>query len=309
MAPVRALPRPVTAAAVAFLAAAGLGLEGKKADPWEVPAPDYALLQSTLKESRRSYDYYVALKVPDAARRPARIEPPMTKEDRAALKSLRDLMGASSSPVIDGVLRKRIAENPALHDAHTLLAESLLRQKKPAEAAVALRDGLIGNRRNPEAWRLLEEAATAIGRRVVRPSLPPRGWVLGRKDGSVQVGYAGTEGKSDLAWNAYAAARAVYRYEGTYDIEFPGKEYRFTFREQLFAAGAAARCAEASRMSGATLEEDLTRLLEERKGKGFVPFVYFAMYTEPLPAEPEREFELLRPSLEKYFDERILVRK
>ncbi len=297
------------AAALALLALPGLGLEGKKADPWEVASPDNSGLLLTLTNSKRNYVMFLAGKVPEAAVQPDRVEPPATDEEKKGIQACRDLLASEKWPEAEATLRDLLGKAPALHDARALLAMSLLRQKKPADAATALRESLIGNRRNPEAWKALEETAAALGRKVLRPVLQPRGWVLVQKDGDIQVGHADADRDCDFGWNFYAVARASYRYEGSYAASCPGREYLFTFREQLFAAGAAVHWAEDARKDGEKVADDLGRLLAEKKTKTLVPFVFFAMYPEPTPAEPEKDFDVLRPVLEKYFDEKILVKR
>ncbi len=39
------------------------------------------------------------------------------------------------------------------------------------------------------------------------------------------------------------------------------------------------------------------------------PYVFWATYPEPLPATPETGFGALRPKLERYFDEHIVVNR
>ncbi len=286
-----------------------LAAEGRKIDPWEPPPVDCAELSIVITQSKRSYNLRLAGKVLETADAPERVEPPETAEELRALQACRDLQAAGKWPESESALRDLLGRSPALHDARSLLGTSLLRQQKPAEAAAAIRDSLIGNRRNPDAWKALEEAAAIQGMKVLRPSLKPRGWVAPLKGGEVEVGFADADVDADFPWNSYAMARAVYRYEGAYGRECPGKEYRFTLREQVFAASAAVRSAQDDQKEGKKVPPDLARLVAEAKAKTLVPFVFFALYPEPLPAEPERDFEVLRPRLQKYFDERILVRK
>lgn len=108
-----------------------------------------------------------------------------------------------------------------------------------------------------------------------------------------------------MPWMFYAVARAHYRYEGAFRRDHPqAKEYAFTFREQLFAVGSALSYAETQK--GSERSEASELLIAQKKAKTLVPYVFFAMYPEPVPQQPERGWEELKPLLEKYFDERIL---
>jgi tetratricopeptide (TPR) repeat protein len=293
------------------LAAAAVGAGGEKPDPWPVPAPDIQEMLLTIGQSPRSYEIRIEEKVPEAALPPERVEPPATEEDRKALGACRGLATAEKWPEAEAALKDLLAKSPTLHDARALLGTALLRQKRPAEAAVALRDALIGNRRDPAAWKALEETAAALGKKVLRPAMQPGGWLLpGNKKGSMEVGVVARD-DSDAAycWIYYGMGRAMYRFEGRYSSDFGVQPYVRTFREELYALGAVVRAAEDDRKEGKKLTPDLARLLAEKKAGTLVPFAFFACYADPLAAAPERDFDALRPRLEKWFDEKVLVRK
>ncbi len=283
--------------------------EGKSADPWVVPDPDPAELAVRITLSDREYVIRQVKKVPDEARAPEAVVPPAADAENAEIGRCRGLLDGGKAEEAVAALQALLGKSPALHAARSLLGRALLAAGKTAEAAVALRDALLGNRRDPEGWKALDAVAAPLGRKVVRPRLEPRGWILPEEKKTVPLGYADSDREEDFPWIYYAFARAVYRYEGPYAREFPGKAWRFTFREMLFAAAAAARGAANVKKDGKKVPEDLARLATERKGKDFAAFVFWAMYPEPIAAEPERDFEALRPALVKHFDEKILVKK
>ncbi|MHC4340074.1 MAG: hypothetical protein ACYSX0_07680, partial [Planctomycetota bacterium] len=82
------------------------------------------------------------------------------------------------------------------------------------------------------------------------------------------------------------------------------KEYRFSFREQLDAVAAALSASEAKKSPS----KDFKIIQAERKAGRIVPFIFFAMYPEPIPEQPERYFEALKHRLETFFDQQIVVR-
>jgi hypothetical protein len=277
---------------------------GAAADPWAIPAPNGAELFLVLQDSERSYTLTPHDKVAEEADGKERIDPPLPAADREATEACRALVAAGSHEEAEARLAELLARNAANHDARMLVALSLHRRGLHAEALAALRESLIGNRRNPEGWKLLEEVARKLGRKVVRPRLKPRGWVAEGADGTT-LAYADASREADMPWMFYAVARAHYRHEGRFARDHPGaKEYRFTFREQLFAAGAAVVYAEAQKP--AERSADARMLLAQKKAKTIVPFLFFATYPEPLADPPERHFESLKPILEKYFNENIL---
>jgi len=288
--------------------------EDARPDPWKLPTPDLATLLISLTESKREYVIESAAKVPDAARPPERVESASSEEERKSLQSCRDLQQAGKWPEAANSLDVLLKSNPALHEARALAGLSLLRMGRPKEAAAALRDALIGNRRNPEAWKALEEVASALGRKVVRPYLQPQSWLSPGKGDAVQIWFTsgnagGAKGDGMPAWACYALARAWYRYEGGYAADFPGEAYRFTFREVLHGVGAMLQVCRKSRADGEELPDDLRRLMAEEDAGTIVPFAFFALYVEPLPAKEIGGFDLLRPRLVRYFDERILSEK
>ena len=203
------------------------------------------------------------------------------------------------------ILSNFIRKNRANWDALALRGLCRLELDRTEEAEADLRDALIGNRRNPAAWEALGKLAAGTKRRVVRPTLSPKGWVRPPKDGSAEFGYADVDEKGDFPWLYYAAARVAYRHEGLLEKDFPGaKEYFFSFREILLALGAA--LSGVGEKGEPTVE--LARLVAEQKAGTLVPFAFFALYTEPVADPPERDFEALRPRLVRYFDEHILVK-
>ena len=146
----------------------------------------------------------------------------------------------------------------------------------------------------------------------MRPKIDVRGWVTEHDPdakGGIEIGYAVRPDKFS-PWLWYAAARAEYRYEGPFARDFPGeKTWRFTFREQMYAMNVLAASAADEKKARSTASSDLVRVLAEKKAGTLAPFAFFAAYPEPLTATPERDFDLLRPRLEKYFDEKIVVKQ
>ena len=89
----------------------------------------------------------------------------------------------------------------------------------------------------------------------------------------------------------------------------PRQRSRFTFREQLYAIGVLVRGIEFEQKQGDKVASDLKRLQRESRKDDFVPYVFWAVYPAPLPAVPEAGFGALRPRLERYFDEHIVVNR
>ncbi len=297
----------VASAVAAVAAAAVIALAAP--DPWDVPVPDPIELTLALTESKREYTLYFADEVWEQANGAESIDLPLAQDENDALARARELVTKGDHEGADKALDDLLAKHPANWDAFLTRAASLHARKADADAVVALRTSLVGNRRNPEAWKLAEEIARALGRKVSRPKIDLRGWVRQSDEGEIEVGHVGDDEVS-MPWNHYAAARAVYRWEGAFARDFPGeKAYRFTFREQLFAIGVLARAAEGTKKDGAKLPPDLARVLAEKKAGTLAPFAFFAAYPEPLPAAPEKDFDLLRPRLEKYFDEKVLPKR
>ncbi|MHC4669173.1 MAG: tetratricopeptide repeat protein [Planctomycetota bacterium] len=243
------------------------------AQEWRVPAPNGAELLMVLQQSKRTYTLGPHTELWKDAPGPERI----TTSARSAFQRCRTHIEAGRYGEAEQAVRKMLARNPADWDAHYLRALALHRQKKKPEALAALRESLIGNRRRPEAWQLLGE----ILGRDVRP----------------------------FPWIYYGIARAWYRYEGGYRRAFGRGRYRFTFREQLFALGAALDGARSARRDGDKVPADLKRLRELQRKKTLVPFVFFALYPEPVPAKAEPGFERLKPQLERYFDTHICKKR
>ncbi len=274
------------------------------ADAWTVPSPNGADLFLVLQNSSRSYTLTPADEVAEEADGKERVELPMTPADAKEIARCRELVSAGKHDEAVAGLKALLARNAANHDARLLVALSLHKRGLDAEALPVLRESLIGNRRTPEAWQLLEEVAGKLGKKVVRPRLKPRGWIVAADDGAT-ITYADASKDADMPWMFYAVARAHYRYEGGFRRDHPqAKEYAFTFREQLFAVGSALSYMEVQKAGERS--EDSTLLIAQKKAKSLVPFVFFAMYPEPVPQQPERGWEDLKPLLEKYFDERIL---
>jgi tetratricopeptide (TPR) repeat protein len=234
-----------------------------------------------------------------------RVEPLVSPSDKEALGRCRELISAGKHDEAVAHLDEMLKRNPANHDARMLIGLSLHERGDSKAALVALRESIIGNRRNPEAWTLLEQVAKKAGKRVVRPRLELRGWIEAKADGDVTVGYADAARDADMPWLYYGLARAYYRYEGEFKRDHPAaKDYFFSFREQLFATGTALTSVEAEK--SAKRSPEFKALIAEKKAKTLVPFLFFAAYPEPIPQQAERGWESLKPVLEKYFDEKIL---
>ena len=278
-------------------------------DPWRVSAPPGPEHAVTLVESEREYTLMLAGKPWEGANGPERVELALSAEEKDALTRCRAQVDGgeldAAQEAVDGLLGR----NPANWDAWLLRARVLHARESDAEALSALRTSLVGNRRSPEAWQLLEELARALGKKVVRPRLALRGWVRELGQGEVECGHVADDSDA-MPWSYYAAARAVYRYEGPYARDFPGAApYRFTFREQMYAMGVLAASARDARRSGTRLSGGLKRVLSEDSAGSLVPFTYFAVYPEAVPALPEPGFDALLPRLERYFDQKVLVRR
>jgi tetratricopeptide (TPR) repeat protein len=266
------------------------------AQDWRVPDPNGAELLLVLQQSKRSYTLATTSKLWQDAPGPERI--PIS--DRGAVERCRKLIDAGQFAEAASAVQKMLAKNPADWDAYYLRALALHKQGKREEARLALRESLIGNRRNPDAWTLLEKI---VGRKAKRPRFEMRAWVrqLGKE---VEIAYVEKD-EADFPWIYYGIARAHYRYEGGYRRELGRGKYRFTFREQLLALGAALSGARSARKDREAIPKDLKRLLDLEKRRELVPFAFFAIYPEPVPRQPERGFDRLKPQLERYFDRRI----
>lgn len=298
--------RPQRSIVVALLLMAPAALADT--DPWAVPAPPGIELMLKLEASEKDYTLMLAGEPWEGANGPERVDLPHSPEDREALARCSALVEQGDHDAATSSIEALLAKNPANWDALLLRAKSLHARKSDADAALALRTSLLGNRRNPDAWNLLDEVAKALSKKVVRPKLAVRGWVrdLGKK--GVEIGHVADD-DDGMPWNYYAVARAIYRWEGIHARDFPSaKGYSFTFREQMYAMGVLADSAAAEKKDGTKLSADLKRVLAEKSAGTLAPFTFFAVYPEPLPATPEIRFDLLRPRLEKYFDTKILVR-
>jgi len=294
-----------TLLAAALLAAA----VGAQSDPWRIREVNGAEIVAGLTLSEKSYAIVLCEEVDEDAAGPAEVEPMLKSYDQRSVERCRELIGKEDYERAGRILRNLLRSDPANHDARMLQGLLLHRQGKHEEALAALRESLIGNRRRAEAWKILEEVAAALGRRVVRPRLDARGWTKPKdKDGDIVVAYANADEDGDFGWLMYAAARAAYRHEGMFERDFPkGKGYRFTLRELLFALSSAVTWAEPRLAKKEPVAEDLARLVREKQAGRLIPFAFFALYTRPLPARPERDFDTLKPLLERYFDEHIVV--
>lgn len=275
-------------------------------DPWKVPAPKGVELFLKLQQSAsKAYTVVPSGKVAPGADGAERVEPPLSPADKEGLAACRDLIAAGKHDEASARLAGLLEENPANHDAHVLLALSLHQRGDDRAALAELREAILGNRRDPEAWKLLEQVAKKLGKRVVRPKLKLKGWIEATADGGVTLGYADAERDADMPWFYYVVARASHRYEGGFQRDHPAaKEYAFTFREQLFAFGAALDSAESA--PAAKRSPEMKLLIAEKKANTLVPFLFFAAYPEPIPPQPERDWESLKPVLEKYFDQKII---
>jgi len=279
-------------------------------DPWESPEFDSEmLLIRVLTLGKREVAINMADKPWPEANGPARVELPLAKEEKDELARCRGLVDKGDHDAAAPALDALLAKNAADWDAWLVHAESLHARKLDADALAALRACLVGNRRNPDAWKLLDDVAKTLGKKVARPKIDLRGWARETGKNAIEVGYVDAD-KVNAPWNYYAAARAVYRWGGSFAADFPDlKAYGFTFREQMVAVSVLADEAAQAKKEGASLPPDLMRILAEKKAKTLAPFAFFAAYPEALTATPEKGFETLRPRLEKYFDEKILVKR
>ena len=273
-----------------------LGGVAALAQDWRVPDVNAAELLIVIEQSPRSYTLVLGKKLWKDARGPERI--PIS--DRGAVERCRKLIDAGQFAEAASAVERMLAKNQADWDAYYLRALALHKQGKKEEARLALRESLIGNRRNPDAWALLKEI---VGRKLKRPVFEMRAWV--RPAGKeVEIAYTG-ESEADFPWLSYGIARAYYRYEGGYRREYGKAKYRFTFREELLGIGAAVSGARSAKKNREPVPKDLKRLLDLEKKKELVPFAFFAIYPEPIPRGSERGFDRLKPQLERYFDRRI----
>ncbi len=279
-------------------------------DPWDVPAPPGVEIMMVLTVSTKTdCTIMLADKPWEGANGPERAELSVAQDEKDAVARCRGLVEKGDHDAAGTALDELLAKNAANWDAFFLRALSLHAKAADAEAALALRTSLIGNRRSPEAWKLLDEVAKALKKKVARPRVEMRGWVRESGKGEIEMGHVADDAAA-MPWNYYAAARLHYRYEGPFARDFPGvKPYVFTFREQMYAMGVLAASAAAEKKDGTKLTPDLVRVLAEKKAGTLAPFTFFAVYTEPVPAAPEKGFDSLRPRLEKYFDEKILVKR
>jgi len=266
------------------------------AQDWRVPDVNVAELLVVIEQSKRSYTIVPGTKLWKGAPGPQRI--PIA--DRGAVERGKKLIDAGQFAEAASTVERMLAKNQADWDAYYLRALALHEQGKREEARLALRESLIGNRRNPDAWTLLKEI---VGRKAKRPVFEMRAGVrqVGKE---VEIVYA-AKSDADYPWLSYGIARAHYRYEGGYRRDCGQARYRFTFREELLALGAAVSSARSATKDREPIPKDLKRLLDLQKKKELVPFAFFAIYAEPIPRGPERGFDRLKPQLERYFDRRI----
>lgn len=294
--------------ALVALVVAGAALAAD--DPWESPQADTEmLLMRAMTLGKADVVVNLADDPWSGANGPARVELPLAKDDAAEVARCRELVAAGDHDGAARAIDALLAKNPANWDALVVRASSLHAKKTDAEAMAALRASIIGNRRNPDAWKLLDDVAKALGKKVARPAIDLRGWARELGKDRIEIGYVAAD-KVEGPWNYYACARAVYRWGGQFAADFPAvKTYAFTFREQMVAMAVLASEAAEEKKGGAKLPPDLVRVLAEKKAGTLAPFAFFAAYPEALGASPEKDFELLRPRLQKYFDEKIVVRK
>jgi len=266
------------------------------AQDWRVPELNGAELLVVLTQSKRSYTLAPGRKLWEGARGPERI--PIS--DRGAVERCRKLIDAGQFAEAASAVERMLAKNPADWDAYYLRALALHKQGRKEEARLALRESLIGNRRSPDAWSLLEQI---VGRKAKRPVFEMRAWVRERGK-EIEIAYD-EKSDADFPWIYYGIARAHYRYEGVYQREYGRAKYRFTFREELLGLGAAVSGARSAKKDREPIPKDLKRLLDLERKKELVPFAFFAIYPEPIPRGPERGFDRLKPRLERYFDRNI----
>lgn len=275
-------------------------------DPWALPSVEGALLVARLAESEKSYDIVLEDEPAADAAGPERVDLGLSSKERTALKNAEKLTAAGKHAKAEEIVDASVKKDPANWDALALRGACRLELGRKEEAEADLRDSIIGNRRNPAAWKALEKLAAATGRRVVRPTLSPRGWIRPPKDGTIELGYATPDRDGDFPWMLYAAGRAAYRHEGFFEKDFPkAKEYVPTFREIVFALASAFSALDPE----VKPTEELARLLAERKAGTLLPFAFFALHTAPVTDPAERDFEKLRPRLVEYFDTHVLVKK
>jgi len=290
----------------AVLATAALAADP---DPWIVQTPKGAELLVTMEKSSHSYALSPADKAWDGANGPERAELPLGNDERDGLAKARELAGKGDHDAAVKGADELIAKNAANWEAHLVRATSLRAKGADADALAALRTSLIGNRRRPEAWKLLDDVAAALSKKVARPKLDVRGWVRDKGKDETEVGSVFVK-DADMPWTYYAAARAVYRWEGRFTRDFPAaKTYAFTFKEQMFAMCVLAAEADAQRAEGKSNADDLKRVSAERKAKTLTEFTFFAVWPEPLSSKSEPGLDALRPRLEKYFDEKVLLKR
>jgi hypothetical protein len=282
-----------------------------QSSPWDVPAPPAVEILLAVKDAKKAGTYVLkyATKPWDGANAPDKVDLPLAKDEKTMLGRCRGLAAKGDHDAAVMALDEIVAANPSDWDAYVLRAASRHARKIDDEAIAALRTSLIGNRRNPDAWKLLSDVTEAMGRKVVRPRVDLRGWVRDLGKAGLEVGHV-TTGDLATPWSVYAAARAYYRCEGPFARDFPNaKTYAFTFREQMFAMGALATALADAQSQGAKLTPDAQRILDEKKAGTLPEFTFFAVYTEPVGANPEPGFDQLKKRLAKYFDEKIVVRQ
>lgn len=279
------------------------------ADPWIVAVPKGAELLVTMDKSPHSYKVSTVKASWDGANGPERAELHLSNEERDGLAKARDLAKKGDHDAAVKAADDLVAKNPANWEAHLVRAASLHAKGADPDALASLRTSLVGNRRRPEAWKLLDDVAAALGRKAVRPQIDVRGWAREKGKDETEVGSV-FEKDADMPWTYYAAALAVYRWEGRYQRDFPAaKTYSFSFKEQMFAMCVLAAEADQSRRDGKAAGDEFKRLLAEKRAGTLTEFAFFAAWPEPLTATPEPGIDALRPRLARYFDEKIVVKK
>lgn len=290
-------------------AALGAAALAADADPWIVAVPKGAELLMTMDKSSHSYTLSAVKSAWDGANGPERAELQLGNDERDGLAKARDLASKGDHDAAVKAADDLVARNAANWEAHLVRAASLHAKGADADALAALRASLVGNRRRPEAWKLLDDVAAALGKKAVRPQLGVRGWVRDKGKDETEVGSV-FEKDADMPWTYYAAARAVYRWEGRYLHDFPAaKTYSFSFKEQMFAMCVLASEADKQRRDGKAGGDEFKRLLAEKQAGTLTEFAFFAAWPEPLTATPEPGIDALRPRLAKYFDEKIVVKR
>ena len=279
------------------------------ADPWIVATPKGAELLVTMEKSSHSYTLNGVKTAWDEANGPERAELKLANDERDGLAKARDLVTKGDHDAAAKLLDELLAKNAANWEAHLVRATSLHAKAADADALASLRASLVGNRRRPEAWKLLDDVAAALGRKVLRPALDVKGWVREKGKDQIEVGSVFVV-DADMPWTYYAAARAVYRWDGGYLKDFPAsKTYTFSFKEQMFAMCVLANEADAIRRTGKTIPDDLKRVVAEKQAGTLTEFAFFAAWPEPLTATPEPGIDALRPRLAKYFDDKVVVKR